>query len=184
MIRGHAFLVTQKVDRPNKRQDLEESTQLDHLATSIDTGSGRAQPDRRKQVTKNSFQIFIKTPEKKSLLVWVSGNRYVSLLKHQICALTGYPGQIQHLVSGRWSLQDHRTLGSYEISPGETIVVNLRLRGGAPFQGQPSSSGGEKGKTVPQHKPKGAPSYKNILQGNRESGPPPQIKVDIHLGHT
>jgi len=61
-------------------------------------------------------------------------------------------------------------MGSYEISPGETIVLNLRLRGGAPPQGQPSSSGEDKRKkTATQHQPKGGPSYKNILQGSRDS---------------
>jgi len=157
----------------HRRQDLEEYTHLAHLEISKDTGSGKAQSQRRHQVTKHRFQIFIKTPEMKTLLVWVNADSSVLQLKQQICALIGYPEQIQHLASGRRSLQDNRTLGSYEISPGETIVLNLRLRGGAPSQGQPTSSRGGKGKTVPQQKTKGAPSYKNILQGNKGSGSSP-----------
>lgn len=96
-------------------------------------------------------------------------------LKQQIWALTGYPVQLQHLIKGRWSLQDSRTLGSYEISTEETIVLNFRLRGGAMHQGQTSFSGGEKGKkAAPQHQSKGFSSYKNILQGNRDSGSSPE----------
>ena len=92
-------------------------------------------------------------------------------LKQQIWALMGYPVQIQHLVSGRWSLQDSRTLKNYDISPETTISLNLRLRGGALPQGHPSTTGGEKGKT--QQQPKGGYSYKNILQGSRGPGLPP-----------
>lgn len=107
--------------------------------------------------------------------MWVHAGSTILQLKQQIWAETGYPVQIQHLVSGRWSLQDSRTLKSYEISPGTIIVLNLRLRGGALPQGQPSSSGGDKGKkTTPQHQPKGGSSYKNILQGNRDSRSSPE----------
>ena len=84
--------------------------------------------------------------------------------------IDGIPCSDPTFFSGRWSLQDSRTLESYEISPETTIVLNLRLRGGASPQGQPSSSGGDKGKkTAPQHQPRGGSSYKNILQGNRDS---------------
>jgi len=86
----------------------------------------------------------------------------------------GYPVQIQHLVSGRWSLQDSRTLETYDIGPETTIALNLRLRGGALPQGHQSTIGGDKGKkTTSQHQPKGDFSYKNILQGNRDPGPSP-----------
>lgn len=130
--------------------------------------------DGSHQVTKTCFQIFIKTPESKSFLVWVHAYSTVMQLKQQIWALSGYPRQIQHLVNGRWSLQDNKTMGSYGINPGVTIVLNFRLRGGAPFQGQTSSSEGEKGKnTASHHQPKGGISYKNILQGNKESGSSP-----------
>ena len=170
---GEADPDMQREERSNKRLDLEDSLQPEHLAISSDTSIGRSGTQRKPslQVTTTHFQIFIKTLEGKSCLAWVHAGSTIMQLKQQIWALTRYPVQTQHLVSGRWSLQDSRTLGSYEISQKETIVLNLRLRGGAMPQGQPSFSGGDKGKkTTPQHQPKGGASYKNILQGNRDSG--------------
>ena len=86
----------------------------------------------------------------------------------------GYPIPIQHLVSGRHSLQDSRSLKEYGIKAEMIISLNLRLRGGAVHQGIPSSAGGEKGKkATPQQQTTGGPSYKKILQGNKTAGSPP-----------
>lgn len=131
------------------------------------------QPEPRQHVTSTCFQIFIKPPVGKTSLVWVHVQSTIMQLKQKIWALMGYPVQIQHLVSGRRSLQDSRTLKNYDISPETTIALNLRLRGGALPQGHPSSSGGDKGKNIAsQHQPKEGSSYKNILQGNRDPGSP------------
>lgn len=106
--------------------------------------------------------------------MWVHAKSSILQLKQQIWVLMGYPVQIQHLVSGRYSLQDNRTLKNYDISPETTIVLNLRLRGGVVPQGHPRSTGGDKGKrTTFQQPPKGGLSYKNILQSNREAGSSP-----------
>jgi len=170
---------------PNTRPDLEDCLQTEHTEISRDTGLGGSgtQSKPRLQVTTTLFQIFIKSPKGKTRLVWVHAESTILQLKQQTWVVTGYPVQIQHLVSGRWSLQDSRTLKRYEISPGTIIALNLRLRGGALPQGQPSSSGGEGKKTAPQHQPKGGSSYKKNLQGNRDSVSSPD-QGDIHLGHT
>lgn len=129
----------------------------------------RHQPE---QVKNTCFQILIKLPQGKTRLIWVQAGDTSMHLKQRIRAEMGYPIQAQHLVSGRRSLQDCSSLGSYEIGPRSSITLNLRLRGGALPQGQTSSSGGDKGKkAAAHHQPKG--SYKNILQGSRNSGPDP-----------
>ena len=56
-----------------------------------------------------------------------------------------------------------------------TITLNLRLRGGAVNQSMPRSAGGDKGKTLNiQQQTNGGSSYKNILQGKKAAGSPPE----------
>lgn len=156
--RGEADLKLQSAESFNKRLDLEDSLQSENFLISRDSRSGRpgTQQKPNPQVKKNHFQLFIKTPEGKTCLLWVHSGSTIMQLKQKIWPLNGYPVQLQHLIKGRWSLQDSRTLGSYEISTEETIVLNFRLRGGAMHQGQTSFSGGEKGqKATPQHQSKG-----------------------------
>lgn len=112
------------------------------------------------QVKTFTFQILIKPPQGKTRLVWVHAGSTSLQLKQQIWAEMGYPVQIQHLVSGRRSLQDCKSMKSYGFGPGSIITLNFRLRGGAPPQGQQN---GDKGKKTA--------SYKNILQGSRDAGP-------------
>jgi len=84
--RGFADRYMQMAECPNRSSDLEDCLQPDHKATSNDTGSGRAgtQIKCRHQVTKACFQIFIKTPEKQSFLVWVHAESTVLQLKQKI----------------------------------------------------------------------------------------------------
>lgn len=87
------------------------------------------------QVTNPCFQILIKPPQGNTLLVFVHAGASPLQLKKQIWAEMGFPVQIQHLVSGGRSLQDCRSLESYGIGPGSTIILNFRLRGGVLPQG-------------------------------------------------
>lgn len=176
----------QMEDQLYMRSDLEKRLQPEHNGNSriANLGEPGSQSSPSPQVTLTRYQIFIKTPERKTCLVWVHAESTIMQLKQQIWALTGYPLQIQHLVSGKRSLQDSRTMKNYEINPGTSIVLKFRLRGGALPQGQPSSSGGDKGKkAAPQQQPKGGSSYKNIYRVADIQGLL-QIKVDIHQGHT
>lgn len=104
--RGFEELDMQMEDRPNTRSDMEDCLQPEHTKISHDTGLGGSgtQSKPRLQVTTIRFQIFIKTPEGKSCLVWVHAESTIMQLKQQIWALMAYPVQIQHLVSGRRSL--------------------------------------------------------------------------------
>ena len=85
----------------------------------------------------------------------------------------GYPVPIQYLVNGLRSLQDCRLLKDYSIKQEMTITLNLWLRGGA-AQSIPRSAEGDK-RNMPnsQQQANRGPSYRNILQGKKAVGSPP-----------
>lgn len=79
----------------------------------------------------NRIQIFVRTPTGNTTLIWTHDTNRVIDLKNNVANQIGYPTCEQKLVIGGRSLQDHITLKEYNIKPGSSIMLNLRLRGGA-----------------------------------------------------
>lgn len=79
----------------------------------------------------NRFQIFVKALSGKTTVLWALATDYVTDLKQNIAIHIGYPINQQHLIYGGRSLQDSRSVKDYNIKPISTIILNMRLRGGA-----------------------------------------------------
>lgn len=106
-----------------------------------------------------------------SLLVWVHASDCLMHLKKIISQNTGYPAQIQHLLYGGKSLQDDRTLTDYNILSTSSLILNLKLRGGAATSSKINSAGGGIGSSTSksteskQKQKNESLSFKNIIQG-------------------
>lgn len=77
--------------------------------------------------SKISFQVFIKTPDGKSILFWVRASKHIEQLKQNILHSLGIPILLQSLICGGNSMQDYLRLQDYNITPSSTIILNLRL---------------------------------------------------------
>ena len=77
------------------------------------------------------YEIFIKDLEG-NLIRWsVFGSFQVKILKMQMQALQGIPVDDQRLTFAGKQLEDSRTLSSYDVVNGSTLILMLRLVGGA-----------------------------------------------------
>lgn len=121
----------------------------------------------------NHFQIFIKTPSGKIALIWIQETDSVINLKNNIAYHIGYLEGHLHLLYGGRTLQDYRSIKDYNIMPESTIILNLRLRGGAETSSSTKQTEGGSGSSTKtkhnsephqQQRTKGI-SFKNILQG-------------------
>jgi len=65
--------------------------------------------------TKSSYQIFIKTPDGKSILLWVQASESVNQLKKNIVHILGILMPLQNLICGGKSMQDELRLQEYNI---------------------------------------------------------------------
>lgn len=79
----------------------------------------------------NHFQILVRMPMGNTILIWNHATDRAIDLKNNIANRIGYLTGEQNLVTGGRSLHDHGTLKEYNIKPGSTIFLNMRLRGGA-----------------------------------------------------
>lgn len=109
-------------------------------------------------------------PTRKSRLIWAYDTNIVIDLKNNIVNHFGYPAGKQHLLTRGRLLQDYRTMNDYNIKLGSTIILNMRLRGGAttnkPSEGGSGSKSDHNPNTHQHHRSEGT-SYKNILQGRK-----------------
>lgn len=64
-------------------------------------------------------------------MIWTYDRDRVSELKNNIADQIHCPAGKQHLLNEGRSLQKCRTMQEYNIKPGSTIILNMRLRGGA-----------------------------------------------------
>ena len=114
------------------------------------------------------FQVFIKNPEGKSKIIWVKDTDSIKQMQEIIMQQLGYPIRIQNLIHGGRVLQGTKYLWEYRITPLSTIVLNLRLRGGASNNNKNPDRVGGSG-TGSGKKP-GIISFKNVLQGKNTEG--------------
>lgn len=142
----------------------------------------------------NRFQILVRTPMGNTILIWTHATDRAIDLKNNIANQIGYPAGEQNLVTGGRSLQDHRTLKEYNIKPGSTIFLNMRLRGGATTSKTTEGGSGSKSNHNPaqhqQYRSEGA-SYKHILQSGKapptvpkQAGTKPSPYIVEQLQHT
>lgn len=80
----------------------------------------------------------------------------ISALKGKIQSITGTLAHKQSLIFSCRALQETTKLKEYQIQENSTIILNLRLRGGAP---------GSTSATKTTATGKGMPSFKDILRG-------------------
>lgn len=87
------------------------------------------------------------------------------------------PGWQATLVNRGRSLQDFRSIKDYNIKPGFTIILNLRLQGGVAsgksIEGGSGSKSNHTSNPLQQHRSEGK-SYKHILQGGKASSSAPK----------
>ena len=76
-----------------------------------------------------TFEFSVKTEERSIVLRAVSSDT-VEEIKIKIESETGIPADEQRLMHGGRQLEDDKSLGYYNIGPGSTVFLNLRLRGG------------------------------------------------------
>ena len=81
-------------------------------------------------------------PQGNTTVIWTYDSDRVSDLKNNIVVQTGYSAEKQHLLNEGKSLQDCITMQDYNIKSGSTIILNMRLRGGAESFGTSSQSKG------------------------------------------
>lgn len=137
----------------------------------------------------SGFQVFIKLPEGKSKFIWVKESDTVKQMQEMIMKQLGFPIRSQNLIYEGRTLQDTKYLWEYQIEPQSTIILNMRLRGGASVNGR-NNNRAEGSGTGARKKPSNI-SFKEILQGkNKEGTTSNQTSMDAkpyiveHLDHT
>ena len=107
------------------RQTRARSSMDDH-----DDDDALQTPPPAKQQRMHGFQIFVKTFNGKTIVIWTHAADTIDNIKVKIQEKTGIPPDAQRLIFGRWQLEDNRTLGDYNIHEACTLHLLLRLRGG------------------------------------------------------
>ena len=78
-----------------------------------------------------SYQIQISQPLGKTILQWVSSSDLVEDLKMDLERRIGIPSGLQRLLFQGKQLEDLLPLSTYNINRNDSLVLTLRLRGGA-----------------------------------------------------
>uniref|UniRef100_A0A0G4I3N7 Ubiquitin-like domain-containing protein n=1 Tax=Chromera velia CCMP2878 TaxID=1169474 RepID=A0A0G4I3N7_9ALVE len=84
----------------------------------------------RTKTASESFQIFVKTLECKTITLDVRGLDSIETVKSKICAKEGMQPEIQRLIFAGKQLEDGRTLEHSHIEMECTVHLVERLRGG------------------------------------------------------
>jgi len=79
----------------------------------------------------SSFQIQIKLITGKTMLQWVSQTDLVQNIKHALNIKLGIPSAVQRLLYEGKQLEDLNPISFYSIKKDASIILTLRLRGGA-----------------------------------------------------
>jgi len=165
------------VDQPHFRLDLDAQPlnkgmqKPQNNISALDLLNARVGPPAK------GYQVFIKLLEGKSKLIWVKGTDTVKQMQEIIMQQLGYPIKSQNLIHGGRALQDTKFLWEYQIEPLSTIMLNLRIRGGASVNGRNNNRA--EGSGTSSGKKPGSISFKNILQGKNTKGTAPnQIGMD------
>ena len=77
-----------------------------------------------------NVEVFVKTLTGQTLTLQVTVADSVYKIKDQVTRKTGIPRSQQRLSYASRPLDDHRTLSDYNVRPGTTLHLALRLRGG------------------------------------------------------
>lgn len=90
-------------------------------------------PNKRKWTydVETQFQIVVKTLAGEYKSIWVQDIELVSYLKGKIHITTGIPAMEQSLIYVGKLLEGGNRLKDYSIKRNSSIVLNLRLKGGA-----------------------------------------------------
>lgn len=155
------------VDRPSNRLDQEAPTPIklcqgEQKELNRTTGSDLPKATSGNLVREHRFQVFIKNLEGKTKILWVKGTDTVEKMQEIIMQQLGYPIRIQNLIHEGSLLQDTKYLWEYRITPLSTIILNLRLRGGATNSNKNTDRAGGSGTGSIGKKP-GNISFKNAL---------------------
>lgn len=119
------------VDRPHPWLDPEAQPLTKGKQKTRNKTFATDPPNNRFGSLVRGFQVFIKPPEGKSKLIWVKETDTVKQMQEVITQQLGYPIRSQNLIHGGRALQDTKYLWEYQIVPLSTIILNLRIRGGA-----------------------------------------------------
>jgi ubiquitin len=79
----------------------------------------------------SAMQIFVKTMTGKSIAFEVEAEDTVTMLKDKISEKEGVPGDQQRLIYNGKQLDEESTLKAYDIQKDSTIMLVMRLKGGA-----------------------------------------------------
>ena len=99
---------TLEFDEP--QQEMEQETQNQHIVHA-------------------KMQVFVKTLTGKDMTLEVEPTMMVEHLKKQITAMEGIQESDQRLIYGGKQLEDGQTLQDYNVEPGSTIHLVLKLKG-------------------------------------------------------
>jgi len=77
-----------------------------------------------------SSDFFVKTLTGNSLVIKHNPNLTIKQIKDEICKVEQIPTEQQRLIYHGKNLEDDHTISHYEVQPGATLHLVLRLRGG------------------------------------------------------
>jgi len=88
-----------------------------------------------------SYTIFVRTPAEVAMEFDVHPTDTVAILKSRLADMEGTPVENQRLIKNAINMQDHRTLASYNVNHGATILLVPQINSSQRFVAPPAPRG-------------------------------------------